>query len=305
MSTPNTASVLIGALSVVLAAALWGTSGLSGKALTEVAAVHPLAIGFYRLAIAGPILLLAVLAGPGPGALRVPRRHWPAFAVLALSQALYQALYFTAVTEIGVSLATLIALCGAPVLITLLAACLLREKVTGTVVTGVAIAVAGAALLVGPVEEGEAGGAVPVVGLAAAAAAALCYAVFALQARAIAPHYPVTVLVAVAFSLGAVMLLPIGIAAGMGIEGPPLAVGALLAYLGLGATALAYALFFAGVRRLTATLSGVLVLAEPLTAAVLAWIVFGEVLGSAGLAGAGLLLLAVGVLTRASARTSG
>lgn len=305
MPTSTTASVLAGAMLILVAAALWGTSGLSGKALASVADAHPLAIGLYRLAIAGPLLVLIVVAGPGPGALRIPRRHWPAFAVLALSQALYQALYFTAVAAIGVSLATLIALCGAPVLITLLATIVLREPLTGTVLAGVAIAVVGVGLLVGPVGGGEAAAPISLIGLASAGGAALCYAAFALQARTIAPHYPVTVLVAVAFSVGAVMLLPIGVAAGLRIEGPPLLVGGLLAYLGLGATALAYTLFFAGVRRVTATLSGVLVLVEPLTAAMLAWLVFEEALGPAGLVGAGLLLIAVGVLTRSLARGAG
>ncbi len=58
-------------------------------------------------------------------------------------------------------------------------------------------------------------------------------------------------------------------------------------------TAVAYAVFLYALRFVTATASGILVLVEPLTAAILASLLFGEALGPWGLAGGGLLITAV------------
>jgi DME family drug/metabolite transporter len=73
----------------------------------------------------------------------------------------------------------------------------------------------------------------------------------------------------------------------------------LLVYLGLGPTAVAYALFTAGLGRVPATVAGIVSLLEPLTATTLGLLVFGERLGAVGVAGACLLLAALTLLTTA------
>jgi DME family drug/metabolite transporter len=62
---------------------------------------------------------------------------------------------------------------------------------------------------------------------------------------------------------------------------------ALLLYLGVVPTALAYVLFIAGMRHTTATVASIATFMEPLTSTILAWVVFGErfsPLGSIGIA---------------------
>ncbi|MGH7375678.1 MAG: EamA family transporter [Candidatus Rokuibacteriota bacterium] len=71
----------------------------------------------------------------------------------------------------------------------------------------------------------------------------------------------------------------------------------LLLYLGVGPTAVAYALFTAGLGRVPATVAGIVSLLEPLTATTLGLLVFGERLGAIGTAGALLLLAALTLLT--------
>ena len=63
-------------------------------------------------------------------------------------------------------------------------------------------------------------------------------------------------------------------------------------------TALAYVLFQAGMRSTPATLTSILTLAEPLTAAILAWLIFGERLSPLGILGALLLLCTIFLLAR-------
>jgi DME family drug/metabolite transporter len=73
----------------------------------------------------------------------------------------------------------------------------------------------------------------------------------------------------------------------------------LLLYLGVVPTAAAYVVFGAGLRRMTATTAGVATLLEPLTAAALGVLLFGERLGTVGWVGAALLLAALGLLALA------
>ncbi|HKX03808.1 MAG TPA: EamA family transporter, partial [Methylomirabilota bacterium] len=62
---------------------------------------------------------------------------------------------------------------------------------------------------------------------------------------------------------------------------------------------IAYALFTAGLGRVSATAAGIVALLEPLTATTLGLLVFGERLGAVGFAGAALLLTALILLTLA------
>ena len=77
---------------------------------------------------------------------------------------------------------------------------------------------------------------------------------------------------------------------------------ALLLYLGLVPTALAYVLFLSGIRQITATVASIVTLVEPLTSTMLAWLLFGEQLGPLGVFGAALLLGAIGLLYRGESR---
>jgi DME family drug/metabolite transporter len=64
----------------------------------------------------------------------------------------------------------------------------------------------------------------------------------------------------------------------------------LLVYLGVMATALAYGMFLSGMKTVSGTRASIVTLAEPLTAALIAWMLFGEQLDGIGLAGAALLV---------------
>ncbi|WP_289501200.1 DMT family transporter [Gloeocapsopsis sp. IPPAS B-1203] len=70
----------------------------------------------------------------------------------------------------------------------------------------------------------------------------------------------------------------------------------ILLYLGIVPTALAYLLYFSGIRHTTATIASIATLLEPLTATILAWWFFGEQIGAIGLLGAAMLVIASGLL---------
>jgi len=282
---------------VALAALLWGTVGIASRFLFEVSALAPLTVGAWRLLLAAP--LVGLFAARLPGA-ALDRRDLGLMLLLGLTQAGYQGLYFGAVARVGVTLATLLALCAAPVLVALLARVVLREPLGPRTLAAVILSVMGVALLVGVPGPMRADAATVGVGLAMAGAAAASYAVFTLASRALAGRHHPARIVALGFGAGAVMLAGIAGVAGLGSGRPFLpesGVGwALVLYMGLVPTALAYVLFLWGMRRATATGSAVVVLLEPLIAALLAWLLLGERLGPWGLVGGGLLLGAVMVL---------
>lgn len=278
---------------IVLAAILWGTVGITTQTLYRLTATNPLSVGFFRLAIAAPALGIGCWGVLGRRSLRIARRDLARIALIGLMLALYQACYFAAIARVGVAIATLVTLCLAPVIVAVLSAALLGERPTRRVLVALACALAGIAGIAG--FGGGSHTAVNAAGILLAAGSALGYAIVTLTSRAVAGRYHPLQINAIAFATGALTLLPLALATGFAVS-YPLQGWLLLAYLGLVPTALAYALFLAGMRTTPATVASIVTLLEPLTATVLAALLFGERLGPLGLLGAALLLTALVVL---------
>jgi DME family drug/metabolite transporter len=296
--------MLLGLLLVAVAAVSWGTTGATMTLLSREAAASPLLVGWSRLAIAAPCLVLAAASAARFGTRHPSLRRWPSLvdlplcACLGLAMAAYQVCYFRAVTLVGVAVAALLAICSAPLLIAVLAALFLGERLAPLVRLSLGMAVAGTALLVvGPRGLGEVAGHFG-LGTLLALGAGVSYAVYAVAAKGLLARVTPLAVSAVTFALAAVLLAPALLSEPA--PGPALAAGwPLLLYLGLGPTAAAYALFTAGLGRVPATAAGIVSLLEPLTATTLGLIVFGERLGAIGITGALLLLAALAVLTTA------
>jgi DME family drug/metabolite transporter len=272
--------------------------------LSREAAASPLLVGWSRLAIAAPVLGLAAAGAARFGPRHPARRPWPSradlplCAALGLAMAAYQVCYFRAVTLVGVAPAALLAICSTPLLIAMLAALFLGERLTPLVRLALGMAVTGTALLViGPRGSSEIAGHFG-LGTLLALGAGVSYAVYAVAAKGLLARVTPLAVAAITFALAALFLAPALL--GEAAPGPVLAAGwPLLLYLGLGPTAVAYVLFTAGLGRVPATAAGIVSLLEPLTATALGLLVFGERLGPVGLTGAGLLLAALALLTTA------
>lgn len=299
---PGRASARRNVLFVTGAGVLWGTAGVAGLALGERTGLQPLAVGWYRLAVAA-LVLVAAHALRGAQWPRVARRDLARVAGVGALLAWYQVAYFAAVARAGVGLATLVTLGLAPVLVAVVTAVGGRERPRGTVLAALAAAVAGLVLLVGVPAGGDP--ADRVAGALLAVGSASGYAGVTLLSRGLAGRVGPADLTLLSFAAGAAVLLPLAAGAGLTIgPGDPVTAGVagtlgLLLYLGAVPTALAYSLFFAGLRTTAATAAAVLTLVEPLTAATLAAALFGERLGPGGLLGGALLLAAVVVLAAA------
>ncbi|MFV9504819.1 MAG: DMT family transporter [Oscillochloridaceae bacterium umkhey_bin13] len=279
---------------ITLAALSWGTIGVVVGLLYAVAETNPFSVGFLRLMIAAPALLLLCRWMVGANFWRVQRQHWLPLILIGVAFAGYQVAYFAAIPRLGVAAAVMINICSAPVFTAILAALFLRERLTRLILVALVGAITGTALLVGGAPETATPGDLW-VGAALALTAGLSYSLVALAGRVVAPHYHPLQPIALSFTLAALLLLPPALATGLVLSYPPEG-WLLLLYLGLVPTALAYGLYLRGLRTVPATVAATLSLLEPLGSALLAVLLLGEQISGLGLVGGGLLLASMGLL---------
>jgi drug/metabolite transporter, DME family len=274
---------------LVLSGLLWGTGGLTGSLLSRVTGLSALSVAAYRLT-GGGVLIVAFLILTGR---RWPagRAAWARIAVIGALAALYQSCYFTAVALTSVALATLVAIGTAPVIV------LGVRRVTGhrtgrLAPVAACLALTGLGLLVGLPSGFSEAKVLASTGLAILAAAGFA-AVTLTGARPVAGLDDLT-MTGFGFTAGGLALLPLAAAVdgGLAFRPGPEAIGLLIA-LGTGPTAVAYSLYFRGLRTEAASTGALLALLEPLTGAILAALILGQHLSVSGIVGAAVLALAV------------
>src|SRR5580658_525220 len=270
-----------GLLYLVMSGLLWGTGGLTGSLLSRTAGLSSISVAAYRLTVGG-VLILAFLRMTG---LRMTGRRWPSgraawtrIAAIGLLAAFYQSCYFTSVSLTSVPLATLVTIGTAPVIV------LGVERVTGRGTGRLAMAAAGLALIGLGLLVGLPSGYGETAVLASAGMAVLAAAGFAaitLTASRPVPGLDELTVTGFGFTLGGLILMPLAAAVGgLSFRPGPEAVGLLIA-LGTGPTAVAYTLYFGGLRKAAASTATLLTLLEPLTGAILAAFILGQRLSAA------------------------
>lgn len=269
---------------VLLAAVLWGTTGTAQSFFEGTA--HPLSIGAFRLAIGGFSLLFFVLAARKLSVRSIP---WPAAILSAISMALFQPLFFSAVQLTGIAIGTVVAIGSAPVLTGMIEWVALKKKPDRVWGIATLLALGGCVLLFA--NKGQQ--LVDPAGIAMALGAGFSFAVYALVSKNVLKTMETVSAVAVIFSLSACCLLPFLLFFDLSYAIVPVN-SALLVYLGIGATSLSYVLFSYGLKKIPSSSAVTLSLAEPLTAAVLGVLVVGEALS--GLSWIGVMLLLCGII---------
>jgi len=277
-----------GALFVIAAATLWGTTGTS-QALAPQGA-GPLAIGTLRLLVGGAgLLAFALLRGK-----RLDLRAWPWKAIIlaAVCMAAYQVLFFSGVARTGVAVGTIVGIGSSPILAGALAFIFRGERPGWKWVIATVLAVAGGSLLA----SGGGGLHVVPLGLLLAIGAGGAYATFILVSKGLLEGSSSEMALAVIFCLGALILLPLLLTQNMAwlLQLRGLAVAL---HLGLVTVGVGYTLFWAGLRRVPVAMAGTLTLAEPLTAGLLGVLVLGEHLTLTAGLGIGLVLVGLVVLS--------
>ncbi|MGW1160460.1 DMT family transporter [Streptomyces sp. NPDC002513] len=292
-----------GLLYLIVAGVAWGTAGAAASLVYRASDMGPVALSFWRCA-AGLVLLLAARllrprarpAAPEP----LGRRALRAGAT-GLGLAVFQTAYFAAVSATGLAVATVVTLGAGPVLIALGARLTLGERLGRGGVSAVVGALAGLGVLV----LGSGGATVRPWGVLLAVLSAAGYSVMTLLTRrwgrdGSADASGTTVS---AFAVTALILLPFALAEGLlPHTAEPVRLGWMVAYIAAVPTALAYALYFAGAAVVRSATVSVVMLLEPVSAAVLAVALLGERLTAATAVGTALMLGSVAGLALAEAR---
>jgi drug/metabolite transporter (DMT)-like permease len=289
-----------GALLCLASAAAFGAMGIFGKlAYDEGASVATLLSVRFVLAAA---LFWALAAGTG--AIRdlraLSRRDLGvALALGAVGYSAQAGCYFAALARLDASLLSLV-LYTFPAIVAVAAIVLGRERVSRRAAAALGLASAGLVLVL----AGAGTGALDPLGMSLGLTAALVYAAYILISEDVVGRVRPLVLSALVCTGAATSLTLAGTALGEVQVGAVTAAGfGWLGALALVSTVAAIVLFFAGLAHVGPTTASILSTAEPMTAVLLAFLVFGESLGVAQLAGGTLVLGGVLILSTRPATT--
>ena len=292
----HTRGATAGAVALVLASVLWGTTGTAASFLPD--DVSPLAIGASTMFFGG-VLLFAVSARSAMGALRDrAARRW--ILVGAAGVFVYPLAFYSAMDQAGVAVGNVVALGSSPVFAAVFEWAWERRRLSARWAAATAIAVAGIVLLgFGRHADDASAGSDVVAGVLLGLLAGVAYALYTYgSSRAIAVGHSGRSVMGGMFGVGALALLPVLAALGGPLLQSPLSV-AITGYLAVGPMFAAYLLFGYGLTRMRSSMATTVTLVEPVVATVLAVTIVGERLEIGGWLGLALILGGVTVLITA------
>ncbi len=284
---------------VCAAGIIWGTIGPAVDLVHERSMLSVLTMSGWRsVAAVATLAAVVVLRGQLAACLALVRAHPVRIVGMGVLTTAFQLLFFVAVLAVGVSIATVVALGSAPVLLLLLHSAQRRRVPSGAQLATVSTGVAG--LLLVSLVGGDGGGSDPALGIVAALASGAAFALSADVGSSVSQGHDAVPVATGTMVVAAMIMVPAGVTVGLVREDALVpsdaATWAGLAYLGVVTMALAYVLLFAGLRTTGSGSAAVATLLEPVTAVVIAVLLLGETLTLAGVAGSLLILAAIGSL---------
>lgn len=279
-----------------------GGSGI----LVRLAETGPVATGFYRVALAAPIFVIWAQfgrraqtnrnAGASPKGFAGLRDN---MALILLSGVLFAVdlgAFHWSISYTTVANATLLSNLT-PIWVTLGAWLILRERIGRLFLTGLAIAIAGCAILMGRSFELSTE---RLFGDALATFASLFYGGYLLVITRLRARLSTPALMAASGMVTAALLLPAALIIGERAIPLTLAGWMVLAGVALISQASGQGLIAFALAHLPASFSSVSLLVQPVSAALLAWAILGEALGPIEAAGGAVVLAGIWIAARAS-----
>jgi len=307
-TSPDRAAIVAALGRVVLAGACWALAAVLASYAFD-RGVPPVRLAEARVAVA-LVALAPFLAWRRPELLRPPPGAWPVLATFGACVAAVNLSYYLAIDQLPVGVAVALQYTG-PAMLMAATALVLRDRAAGGPAggdpgrlawTAAGLTLAGA-VLVSRALEGL--GALELPGVAAGLASAVLFAAYLLAAERAGRRgvEPATTLVwgfLVAVAMWAVAVpwwsWPLATLADPGVAAAVLGVG-------LVGTLLPFALAVGAVRVISAATAGIAATSEPVFAAGFAWLLLGQHLTPAQLAGGALVVAGVVLAQLAAARS--
>lgn len=288
-----------GVLYLALTGVLWGSIGLTGRLLQD-RGQPAVTISFWRFACAS-VLLAPLLGRARLRTLAREARRPARLVAVSVGFLTAQVVYFLAVRDVGVAIATLVALGLAPVILTCSDAVAARARPASSTLASLASALLGLALVTVSGAPSPQAAPHPVAGIAEAVGTGLVYAVTTQWSVPLSRRLAPTTVTFATSVVGTLVLLPVVAVLGWYVPRSAPTVAGIL-WLAVVTTVIAYGLFYAGLRSTPGSIAMILTLLEPVTAVVLAAVLLGEPLTVTGVLGGILLLGAVLLLYLAPGR---
>jgi drug/metabolite transporter (DMT)-like permease len=297
---PHVRRPLLGYAMVLAATALWGingsfakaalSSGLSSLRLTEVRSTG------------AAVILVGALAIARPKTLRITRSELPFLLLFGVAGlAFVQLFYFVAINRLEIGVALLIQYV-APVLIALWARLVLKETVRRRVWAALILALGGLSLVV----DLWSGVALDGLGVLAALASAVTFALYILLAESAVTRRDPVSLLALGFVFAALFwavvqpwwsfpteYLDDRVSLDGALVSATLSVWALLVGVVIVGTIVPFLLLLGALRHLSATRAGVTAMFEPVAGALVAYALLGESLTGPQLVGGAIVLAGI------------
>lgn len=281
---------------MALAAFFWGLSGGIGGILIA-DGWHPLVVSFYRGAIGLLLVLLWLLLRPrGSGLSRFPLWGWSTLAGLGVAGNF--SFYFVSIREGSVAVAATLMYC-APVFVYLTSFALGLERSTAGKWLAIGLVMAGVALLtrIGELGAGDLTG----WGIGAGLLAGISYAVFILGFKFAARHGTPQAILSIAFAvLVAVLVWPSATDQVVAVMTTP--DWPLFAALGVFGAGLSFLLYVTGLRHTAPAAASIVAMVEPVTASLFGVLILDERLTALQGLGMALILLTVTAMSLARPR---
>lgn len=260
-----------------------------GSVLIRLAAAPPLAVSFYRIALAA-LCLVPFAAAEAPSSWRRlgPRRRLVLLAS-GVALALHFATWVASLSYTSVA-ASVLLVNTAPLFAVGLSRLFLHERVPSVVLGAIGLALGGAGLIAAGDWRGDAGS---LGGILLALAGAVTLAAYHVIGRGLREALPLNAYVLGVWGVAAATLLAFCLVARTPLAGYPARTWLLFLALALVPTLGGHGLVNRSLRALPAPTVGLFLLGEPLGASGLAWLVLGEVPGAWTLAGGVVVLLAL------------
>ncbi len=280
---------LQGFLFIFVAAFLWGLIGPAAK-FAFAAGASPLETAFWRAAFGAVFFGLHCLSRREYVVAKRDMTPILAFGLVGVS--IFFGSYQVAVREGGAALASIL-LYTAPAWVALLSRVILKETLTPAKLAALAVSMLGAGL----VSLGSGGGletGASFLGVVCGLVSGLTYALHYIFGKKYLPAYSAATLYCYLLPVGALGLLP-----WVDFTGKGVVPWAVFLFLGLFTTYGAYSFYCAGLTRLSATRVAVIANLEPVIAAIMAFVWWGEYFSPIGYAGGLLVLSGVAVMATA------
>ena len=256
-----------------------------------------LAIAALRLVLAAPPMIVVALVRPDDGLRRLSARDRWLLVLSAVALAAHFAFWVVSVQRTSI-LASVVLVTMQPLFVAVGAALFLRERPTRDERIGIALGIAGAALLVGA-GAADAG---TLTGNLYALIGGVMSSVYLVIGRGARRRLSTATYGAVVYSLTAVILLGLAVGTGTPLDGHPVSAYGAIALLALVPQLIGHNAMNWALGSLSAAVVAVAILGEPVGSALIAAALLHEVPGPLELAGGAVVLAGVYVALRGARR---